>query len=64
MACRQDAHSVKQVADAAEEFLWLEREAEEAREDTGLKEVVIQTLEEDKNRGIQTWGLRAGRGWC
>ena len=43
-----------------EEFFWLEREAKEAREHTGLKEVVIQTLEEDKNRGIQTWALRAG----
>ena len=134
VACRQDAHSVEKIADAAKEFFWLEREAKEAREDTGLKEVVIQTLGEDKkeepwdsdvedvytgdiasvkgrrrvqrvpinplsslvrgmpprrslrqagcrrrggvprvpinlpledkNRGIQTWGLRAGRGWC
>ena len=41
---RQDAHPVKQVADAVEKFLWLELEAKEAREGTRLKEVVIQTL--------------------
>ena len=58
MACHQDTNSVEQVVDATEEFLWLEREAKEAREDTGLKELVIQTLEEEKNRGIQTWELR------
>jgi len=44
VACRQDAHSVNQVADAVEELFWLEREAKEAREHTGLKEVFIQTL--------------------
>ena len=53
MACRQDAHFTKQDADAAEEFLWLEWEAKEEREDTGLKEFVIQALEEDKNCRIQ-----------
>ena len=53
MACRQDAHSIKHIANAAEEFLGLEREAKEAREHTRLKEVVIQTLEEDKNHGIE-----------
>jgi len=44
VVCHQDTNSVEQVADATEEFLWLEREAKEAREDTGLKELVIQTL--------------------
>ena len=53
VACRQDAHSVNQVADAVEEFLWLEQEAKEAGEDNRLEEVLIQTLKEDKNVGFR-----------